>query len=328
MNLFWKRIPKTANYEQDIADRHELYHVFIKTEKSALLSEYKEFAEIDFNKAKKQFKKKEDYLNSELAEKEKHFNKLQQDSDIKNYLKYEKSNAFDFSKQFKQFFTDDFSVNKLDSKKWINAYRWSYNHIKGSYSNPNEFQAYTEGENTEVIDGQLHLITKRKDAEGRVWNKENGFVLKPFKYTSDLISGENHLTAKGCIQIKFKTLGASKSLQHFIRIFDDKNQRSITLMESVSKRKFRVGRSSKDKKQSDFYSTISGKNLEKDFHLLELEWNSEVVIWRLNGYTIHQDSRIPNIKDMHLCLGSCLLNEKGNEGKMIVDYIRIFKDRS
>lgn len=327
MNLFWKRIPKTAKFEQEMADRHELFHTFVKTEKSELLAEFKELAEINFKQAKKQFKKKSDYTESELFQKEVRFKELQQDTDIKNFLRFEKSNAFDFTKQFKQFFYDEFAANKLDAKKWINAYRWSHQHINGNYSNPNEFQAYTEGENTEVIDGQLHIITKRKDAEGRVWTANKGFVKQPFKYTSDLISGENHLTEKGCILVKFKLDGAKKPLQHFIRVYDDKNQRCITLMESFSARKFRVGSSLKDRKSTDFYSLVSGLNLEKDFHILEMEWNSEIVIWRINGHLIHQDSNIPNMKEMHLSIGSLLSGKKGGEGKIIIDYIRIFKDR-
>lgn len=328
MNLFWKRIPKTATFEQNMANSHELYHTFVKTEKSALLVEYKELAAINFKQAKKQFKKTEDYIASPLHAQELRFTELQQDSDIKNYLRYEKSDAFDFVKQFKQVHFEEFSGNKLDKKQWVNAYRWSQDQIKGNYSNPGEFQAYTEGENTEVIDGQLHIITKRKDADGRVWTNDKGFVTKPFKHTSDLITGESITNAKGCVLIKFKLEGAKKPLQHFIRAYDQKNQRCITIMESRSIRKFSVGRSMRDSKITDLYSKISGINLEKDFHILEMEWNSEVVSWRLNGYLIHQDTRISKINDVHLAIGSCLKSKKGGEGKIIIDYIRTFDDRS
>ena len=98
-------------------------------------------------------------------------------------------------------------------------------------------------------------------------------------------------------------------------------------MESLSKRKFKVGRSLRGHQERDLYSKISGVNLEKDFHVLEMEWNSEVVSWRLNGYLIHQDSRITKVSNLHLAIGSRLTGEKGNEGKIIIDYIRIFVDR-
>jgi len=327
MNLFWKRIPKTAKFEQDMADRHELYHSFVKTEKSKLLADYKELSEVNFKQARKQFKTKAEYLNSPLYEKEVRFKELSQDSDIKNYLRYEKSDAFHFIKRFTQIHAEDFSDNKLDNKRWANAYRWSHEHIKGNYSNPGEFQAYTEGENTEVIDGQLHIITKRKDANGRVWSEKKGFITAPFKYTSDLITGESFTNGGGCILIKFKLDGTEKPLQHFIRTYDEKNQRSTTVMESLSKRKFRVGRSLRAHKETDLYSDIKGINLEKDFHILELEWNSEVVSWRLNGYLIHQDSRVAKISDLHLAIGSRLTGEAGSEGKIIIDYIRVYADR-
>lgn len=327
MNLFWKRIPKTAKFEQEMADHHELYHAFVKTEKSEILAEYKELAEINFKQAKKQFKKKEEYKESPLYEKEIRFNELQQDSDIKNYLRYENTDAFDFVKRFTQVHSEEFSGNKLDTEHWLNAYRWSYKQIKGNYSNPGEFQAYTEGDNTEVIDGQLHIITKRKDAEGRVWSEQKGFITSPFKYTSDLITGESFTNEGGCILIKFKLDGTKKPLQHFIRTYDEKNQRATTIMESISKRKFIVGRSLRGHKETDLYSNISGINLEKDFHILELEWNTEVVSWRLNGYLIHQDSRVAKISDLHLAIGSRLTGEKDSEGKIIIDYIRVFNDR-
>lgn len=327
MNLFWKRLPNTANFEQNMADHHELYHTFVKTEKSDLLSEYKELAAINFKQAKKQFKKKEDFLESPLHKNELRFKELQQDSDIKNYLRFEKSDAFNFIKRFKQIHFEEFSGNKLDTKEWLNSYRWSHAQIKGNYSNAGEFQAYTEGENTEVIDGQLHIITKRKDADGRVWTANKGFSTSPFKYTSDLITGKSFTNKKGCILIKFKLVGAQKPLHHFIRAYDEKNQRVITIMESLSKRKFKVGRSIRGQQDSDLYSKISGINLEKDFHILEMEWNTEVISWRLNGLVIHQDSRVIDINNLHLAIGSRLTEKKGGEGKIIIDYIRVFDDR-
>lgn len=325
MNLFWKRIPKTANFEQDMANRHALYNTFVKTEKSALLAEYKELAEINFKQAKKEFKKKEEYLESSLYQKELRFTELEKDSDIMNYLRYEKTNAFDFNKRFTQIQFEEFSGNLLNSKEWKNAYRWSYDQIKGNYSNPGEYQAYTEGENTEVIDGQLHIVTKRKEAQGRVWTSEHGFMMKPFNFTSDLITGEYITNNKGCMLIKFKLEGAKKPLRHFIRAYDNKNQRCISILESLSTRKFLVGRSTRDGESR--YAKTRGINLEKDFHILEMDWNNEVVSWRLNGYLIHQDTRLTGIDNLHLAIGSCLKGPKGSEGKIIVDYIRIFNDR-
>jgi len=326
MNLFWKRIANTGKFEQEIANRHALYHAFVRTEKSALLDEYKELSGIDFKKAKKEFKKKADYEQSSMYEKELRFKELNQDRDILNYLKFEKRNAFTFNGQFKQVAFEEFSGNKLDTNRWVNAYRWSHAHIKGNYSNANEFQAYTEGDNTEVIDGQLHIITKRKDAEGRVWDKDKGFITKPFQYTSDLISGNTFSTEKGSVLIKFKLQGAHKPLHHFIRAYNDDNQRCITLMESLSKRKFIVGRTQRNGKDK-LFNTITGLNLEKDFHILQLEWNTEVVTWRINGTLIHQDSRVDDMTAMHLTIGSYLSGSKGAEGKIIIDYIRTYNER-
>ncbi len=329
MNLFWKRIPKTAAFEQKIIDNHALYHAVVKTEKSDLLAEYRELAEINFKQTKKQFRSKKAYRQSPMYEKELRINALKQDSDIKQFLHVEQSNAFDFIKHYKEIYLDDFSGHDLDKEQWINAYRWSYRHIKGNYSNINEFQAYTEGKNTEVIDGQVHIVTKRKEAEGRIWHKDKGFLKKSFKFTSDLITGESHLNRSGCVLIKFKLEGACKALQHFIRAYDDNNQRCITLLESLSPRKFRIGRSLKTKEgQDDFYSNVSGINLEKDFHILELEWNSEIMSWRINGRLIHQDFRMPEIRNMHLTIGSRLTKEAGGEGRIIVDYIRYYRDRT
>lgn len=325
MNLFWKRIAKTAKFEQEMANRHALYHTFVKTEKSELLKEYKELADIDFKQAQKQFKNTSEYKESPIYEKETRFNKLHQDRDIKDYLLYEKSNAFDFQERYTQVSFDEFSGNSLDTSRWQYAYKWSHDHIKGNYSNADEFQAYTEGGNTQVIDGQLHIMTKRKSAQGRVWSSEKGFVNKPFDFTSDLISGIKPTSESGCILIKFKTESSSKALQHFIRAYDAKHQRCITLLESKAKRKFMVGRSIRGK--NDLYSKITGLNLEKDFHILEVEWNSEIISWRINGHLIHQDSKMAEMKEYHLTIGSKVTSKKGGEGKIIVDYIRVYDER-
>lgn len=325
MNLFWKRIAKTANFEQEMANRHSLYHTFVKTEKSELLKEYKELADIDFKQAQKQFDSISEYKENPLFEKETRFNKLKEDSDIKTFLLYDKTNAFDFQKRYTQVSFEEFSGNKLDTSVWSNAYKWSNGQIKGNYSNEGEYQAYTDGENTEVIDGQLHITTKRKSAQGLVWSSEKGFITKPFDYTSDLISGINPTSESGCVLVKFKTESTNKAVQHFIRAYDAKNQRCITLLESKTKRKFMVGRSVRGKEE--LYSKITGLNTQKDFHILEMEWNSEIVSWRINGQLIHQDSRISEMKEMHLTIGSRITNKKGGEGKIIVDYIRVFDER-
>lgn len=329
MNLFWKRITSTAKFEQEMADLHEDFHSFEKTKTSDLLKEFTDLSEIDFAQAKQQYKQKGEYQASDLYPKEQRFNQLNEDSDIKNYLRYENSHKLDFYKHFEQTISEEFSGNKLNEEEWVNAYRWSNDHINGNYTSEGEYQAYTEGVNTDVIDGELHISTKRKDTEGRIWDKKKGFCTKPFKYTSDLIAGKEHLTDEGCVMVKFKVEGSQRPLQHFIRAYDAKNKRCITLMESLSKRKFVVGRSSiQNGKLVDLHNTIKGVNLQKDFHIIEVEWNKEIVSWKLNGHLIHQESRLIDSRNMHLVIGSRLTGAKGKEGKIVVDYIRYFKRKN
>lgn len=321
MNLFWKRLPKTNRYEQLMADRHEAYHALVRLKESRLMEEFEALSELDFKLDKKQFKHQSDYEKSPLYEKELRYRDLLEDSDIKNYLKFHKSNELDFYKQHKQVFYDEFSGRKIDDQQWVPAFRWSYNALHGCYSLAGEYQAYSEGENTDVIDGQLQILTKRKEAEGRAWTEDKGFVNKNYKYTSDVISGESHLTEVGCVVVKFKLDGTKRPLQHFVRACDDKNQRCISLFESFGLRKFKVGHAQKGKQ--GMFSNIIGKNLQKDFHILELNWNKEIMSWRLNGVLIHQDTTFPHMDQMHLLIGSKVNAAKCEEGKIIIDYVRI-----
>ena len=325
MNLFWKRLPKTSRFEQEMADRHEAYNALVRLEESHLLEEFEALSEINFKLDKKEFKRQEDYEKSPLFEKEQRYRDLLEDSDIKTYLKYHHSDDLNYFKQRKQVFYDEFSGDHLDDSQWVSAFRWSYNALNGSYSLPTDCQAYSEGENTDVIDGQLQIITKRKDVEGRVWTADKGFVTKSFKFSSDVISGESHLEREGTVVVKFKLDGAQQSLQHFIRACDDKNQRCISLFESLGIRKFKVGHMQKDSR--GMFSNVTGKNMQKDFHIIELDWNSEIMSWRLNGVLIHQDTTFPEMDKMHLLLGSKVNGEKAQEGKIIVDYIRIYGQR-
>ena len=326
MNLFWKKIPRTSILEQEMTNHHILYHAFVKTEKTALLEEYKELSTINFKSVKKEYKNKAEYNNSTMREKELRYQTLSKDSDIKNYLHYEKSNKLKFHENFTQSSFEEFSGKEIDSNKWDNSYKWSYDQMKRNYSNANEFQAYTEGENTAVIDGLLQISTKQKNTEGRCWDEKRGFIMKPYNYTSDVISSNTFTSDKGCVIIKFKLSGASKSLHHFIRAYDSKNQSCITLLESKSKRSFVVGRNIRGENNSDF-SKITGINLEKNFLLLELEWNKEVISWRINGHLIYQKSNKVDMANMHLAIGSYLSNPNGNEGNIMIDYIRYFKER-
>lgn len=325
MNLFWKRLPKTTKYEQLMADRHEAYHALERLKESRLLEEFEALSKINFKLDRKQFKHQADYEKSPLYEKELRYRDLLEDTDIKNYLKFSKSDELDFYIQHKQLFNETFSSDKLDDEQWVPAFRWSYNTLHGSYSAAEDCQAYSEGENIDVIDGQLQILTKRKDAEGRTWTDDKGFITRSYKYTSDVISSENHLENAGCVVVKFKLDGAQKPLQHFIRACDDKNQRCISLFESFGVRKFKLGHTQKEKE--GLYSKVTGKNMQKDFHILELNWNREIMSWRLNGVLIHQDTTCPEMDKMHLVLGSKMNAAKGDEGKMIVDYIRIYGER-
>ena len=327
MNLFWKRIPQTTTFELELANRHESYNTFIKTEKSALLDEYKELAEINFKQSKKEFKNSEDYKASPIPEKEARFKVLSQDSDIKNFLHYNKTNAFRFEKRYELARVEEFSEKGLDKNDWINSFRWSQKLIEGNYSNEDQFQAYTEGKNTETSSGLLYISTKQKAVEGKVWTKDKGFITKPFNFTSDLISSTKQLPESGSVLIKFKLEGCSKALHHFIRAYDDNNQECITLLESLGKRQFNVGHTLRGQAHKSLTNKISGLNLEKDYHILELEWNPEVISWRINGFLVHQDSNVPQMQNMHLVIGSVLTKKKGNDGKIIVDYIRFFKER-
>ncbi len=326
MNLFWKKIPQTTKYEQEMATRHLLYNSFVKTEKSTLLEEYKELVEIDFKHAKKVFKNNKEYLDSTMYQKELRYQTLSNQSDIKIYLAYEKSDKFAFNKNYTQVAFEEFSDKILDSNKWKNGYKWAYDQIKGSYSNDDDYQAYTEGSNTSLLDGKVHIVTKQENAQGRYWDKEKGFAFKPYNFTSDIISSNPFKSEKGCIMIKFRLEGSNKSLHHFIRAYDSANQRCITLLESRSKRRFIVGRALR-KTNVNITQKISGLNLEKDFHILELEWNKEVLSWKINGVLIHQESIINELTEMHLAIGSYLSTPKGGEGRIIIDYIRLFDER-
>lgn len=327
MNLFWKRLPKTNIYELEMANRHEAYNSLVRLEESQLLEEYQALTEINFKLDRKQFKNRKEYEKSPLYKKELRFKEIAEDSDIKNYLKYAKSDNLSFIKQHKQVFFEEFSGNSgLDKTQWISAFRWSDDLLHGCYSSEDEYQAYSEGKNTDVIDGQLHLTTKRKDAEGRAWTTNKGFVTKNYKFTSDVISGESHLEKTGSVIIKFRVEGAKKPLQHFIRACDDKNQRSISILETFGSKKFKVGHTERNKQ--GLFSKVTGKNLEKDFHILELSWTEEIMNWRLNGLLIHQDTTFPYMDHMHLLIGSKLNSPKEQEGKIIIDYIRIYGKRN
>lgn len=326
MNLFWKRVPKTAKFEQQMADSHEMYLAFEKTKNSEQLKEYQDLKEIDFTQAKHQYKGDSEYKESPLYQKEQRFALLSEHTDIKNYLLYEKSDKLDFYKRFEQVRFDEFAGNNLDTYEWASAYRWSHEQIKGNYSTEDEYQGYTEGRNTHVVDGQLQIVTKRDDIKARMWHSTKGFVTKDYKFSSDLITGRDHLSSEGCVMIKFKVEGARAPLQHFIRAYDAKSQRCITIMESLSKRKFMVGRSSVNNgKKTALHNQIRGLNLEKDFHILDVEWNNEVVSWKINGLLIHQENKLEANSLMHIAIGTHVTGAKGGEGKLIVDYIRYFK---
>lgn len=170
--------------------------------------------------------------------------------------------------QWQLVWSDEFNGHCLDSDKWTPE-DWAA-------EKNNELQYYTAA-NAEVQDGQLTLTSRKEPFGGRSYT--SGAVHTRGKFS--FLYGKAEMRAK---------LPAGQGVFPAFWMMTDKEETwlpEIDIMEMLGHQPNQIWMVShwlnSDNGLSSISESFTGSDFSQDYHLFSLEWNSDSLIWRIDG---------------------------------------------
>jgi beta-glucanase (GH16 family) len=317
--------------------KFSLYQSAIESE---LLKEYRELKDYieskEFIDLKKYLKTRNKFkLSSEFKDLQE-YRELKKSDNIRWYYKHVNSKKYDFQRKWERTFLDEFQGDGIDTEKWLTSYYWGKALLNESYVQATDAHFYTEGNNLELADGVLKIITKKEEAEGKVWHPNFGFYPAKFSYTSGIINtGQSFRQKYGLFRAKVKLTNAS-SLRHSFWLVPDKILPEIDIFHYSGNKpgKIKVGSYIGDPRNKESLKAdtdyIRGPNFSKRFYIYSLYWKPDMLLWKINGITVKKDKKNIPQEPMFLVINSGLddeIQEKFLPKEMQVDWVETFKER-
>lgn len=275
---------------------------FLRLENSEEISRYYELGKL---LSTKEFAEKKEYLLSknkfeqtDAYQKLKEYETLRKSEKITWFTSLNNTHKFDEIKKWKATFSDDFSSNKLDTNKWITQYFWGKTLLENGYSLAGDKHTYTNGNNIDVSNNSLKIVTRKEKAEGLAWDKRFGFIPQTFDYTSGIINtGQSFRQLYGKFEAKVKFTMAPNVFHAFWLVGDTMLPHIDVIRQSGGNKPNVQGSmfwQNGQKKPNSFKASLNGFNFSDGFYILSIEWTPNKLEWKINGVTYAQTtSNIP-----------------------------------
>jgi len=326
--IHWEKFKKSKQYK-----------LFKEVEDSELLNEYQELDEFVNSDKFKEFKEymldKNKWQKTDDYQKEVRYGELQKSENIKWYFAVKDSNKFDELKKWNLIFEDDFDSGKVDENKWMNSFFWGKMLLNDRYVIAGDKQYFTDNKNFELNGSTLKIITKKEQAEGKVWHPVHGFYTQHFEYTSGMLSSAHSYRHQyGRIEAKIK-LADNYPVYQALWLKGEKIIPEIDIFKFNMDKKNRLQMSTIWGDVSDYKSAkkktdkINGSMLTKDFFIYTLEWNKNKLTWKINGIEVFSTNEgIPD-EPLYLMLSAGILQEPTrqdfNSSSFEIDWVRCYE---
>jgi beta-glucanase (GH16 family) len=318
---FWMKYFASAGYKN-----------YKEVDGSKNLERYYQLKEIvfgdEFKIGVEYLKNKNRYKESEEYQTEKEFEALDKGNILQEYRRLRKSKETEFFKKWEIVFEEEFSEDKLKSDKWLLHDFWGNRNFGESFSQANDLQCYNGEKNIDIHNGVLSILTRKEQAEGKVWNPILGMAPRTFEYTSGLINtGESFRIKEGVIESKIR-FNAMSALTNAFSLKGDNAFPQIDILRS-GKRSVRVGVINNNGKgiKAESRKLIS-LNLRK-FHVYRLELTKNMLVWKINGTVVFKRHLSEPMPGMYLNFLTTVHKEiRGkhtHEQRMEIDWIRCLK---
>ena len=173
-------------------EKSKEYRIYKVIENTQILKEYLEFKQRVESEA---FVKERNYLLNKdrytitydysLLEKYNLYIKMPV---VKKYLEYKDTNLFDFIKNWKLAFEDDFKDGRLNLSKWGYISNAAKKIISSNFSLQGDKHFFTDGNNVSLQGNNLCILTKRESLEGVLFDPLLGFKKDMFNYSSGIVT--------------------------------------------------------------------------------------------------------------------------------------------
>ncbi len=260
------------------------------------------------------------------------FETLKRSEKIVWYFKNVDSKKFAWYRQWDETFHEDFSTAKLDIKKWLTKYYWGDKMLKDSYSLSHDKHFVTDGENLNLENGKLHIVTRKETVKGKSWHPTQGFITREFAYTSGLIStGESFRQKYGTFEAKIK-LNEAKDIQNVFWMVGNTMLPHIDITKAG--KKLAIGNAwgnSHDLKSTQRFSNSLGRNrFAKDYFIYTFEWLPGKLTWKINGIEINSTIKGVPEEPMYLVLSAGVQKEVSSmlPASFEIDWVRCYQANS
>ena len=255
------------------------------------------------------------WQHSEEYKTEQRFNELAQSDDIQFFFK-QREEKIDWAELFRPAFEDDMT----SGKNWKAGFGYANPAAKDGHSRTTERQAYNGGKNTFFAEGRMDIETRKETHQAAAWDEQKGFVEQAFDYTSDVMNTKDAFAQEsGLFMAKVRSQGAG---HHFFGLSTGKPKNPIVSLYYYDGDKHQMGLvNGKHTQMAD----LSGV-LRSMYHVYSFRWTKKEIIWYVNNLEIlRMRNNLPK-EAMFLFAQSWLpKSEKGGEGKLKVQWARVFR---
>jgi len=307
---------------QKAYEKSKNYKIYCRFHESFVIKEYEEL--------KKKVESEEFKTNNAFWEnphrwqttaeykKEQRYYELDINADIQFYNN-EKPERFEEFKKLKITFEDAFNWNSLTKSSWNFGFHYKNPSTIGNHSFTNEKQANNGGKNIQVRDGILTIATKKETVTARAWDKEKGFMMKEYHFSSDVLqTGLEFRQQGGTFSAKIRCEG---NLNHAFWLGADGKLPHINIFH-FDGAKIRVGNA--------YHEIFDGTKITgikpSKFYIYTLKWTSKELIWLINNIEVYRTSANIPKEEMFLVFNSFIPQKMhGSEGTLQIDWVRVYQ---
>ena len=275
----------------------------------------KETSTEDFKQRNALWADEKRWVHSEEYKKEKRYLELAKSEDIKFYFT-SREEKIDWAELFRPSFDDDMT----SSKNWKPGYGYANPAMKDGHSRTSEHQAYNGGKNTFFAEGRMDLETHQESKKTVAWDEKKGFIEHVFDYTSDVMNTKEAFAQEsGLFMAKVRSQGFG---HHFFGLTTGKLKSPMVALYHYNGSTHQMGYVDGLKTQM---ANLTGV-LRSMYHVYSFRWTKHELIWYVNNLEVLRlPNRLPKEAMFFLAQSWLPKTEKGGEGKLKVQWARVFR---
>ena len=269
----------------------------------------------DFQKRHALWADSKRWKHSEQFQKLQRYEELANSDDIKFYYT-QREEKIDWAELFRPAFDDDMS----SSKNWKAGFGYTNPAAKDGHSRTSEHQAYNGGKNTFFVDGRMDLETRAESKKAVAWDEKKGFTEHVFEYTSDVMNTKEAFTQEsGLFMAKVRSQGVG---HHFFGLTTGRPNNPMIALYHFNGDHHQMGLVNGAKTQM-VDLTFMPRTM---YHVYSFRWNKNEIVWYVNNLEILRlPNRLPKEAMFFLAQSWLPNNEKGGEGKLKVQWARVYR---